>query len=91
MGAVLANIAEVKAGLSQVMEQASGAAVGLRAAADDAERSLQQLRACLSGTNHPRALQSLIQVQQRKERLIEAADLAEQATVAIRAYVAVLG
>ena len=84
----MANIAEIKASLSQIAEEASTAAATLRATAEEAGRSVQRLRTSLGGASHPRALQGLANAEQH---LAEAAELAERGAAAVRAYAEVLG
>lgn len=87
----MANIAEIKAGLGRIAAEMSTSAAILRAASEDAGRSVHLLRASFGSTGHPRALQGLAHAEQYRSRLVEAAELADQGAAAVRAYAAVLG
>ena len=85
------SVQEVKAGLAEAAEEANKTTAQVRAAMDAADRTLTRLTAVAQGTQHPKIIEAIGMIQQCKQRLGEAAQLAQAAAQAARDYIGVLG
>jgi hypothetical protein len=87
----MSTIEEVKAGLVTATEEANAAIAQTRAANDRADRMIVRLQSVASGTNHAKVIEAVAKAEQCKQRLTEAAMLAQAAAQAARDYIVVLG
>lgn len=87
----MASVEEVKAGLSAASSEASGTVAQARAAKESADKMITRLRAVAQGTSHPKIQEAIAKAEQAKQKLDEAAALANAAAESARAYMAVLG
>ncbi|RKR89332.1 hypothetical protein BDK92_3676 [Micromonospora pisi] len=87
----MASIEEVKAALTQAAEQGNTATNQIRTAMDSIEQMLNRLRAVAAGAGHPKIGESIARAEQSKQRLDEAATLAEGGSQAARDYIVILG
>ncbi|MEH1016359.1 hypothetical protein V6U90_25045 [Micromonospora sp. CPCC 206060] len=87
----MASIEDVKAALFQIAEQANTTVHQIQASLESTERMLMQLRAIAAGTGHPAIAEAIARAEQSKQRLMEAATLAQGSAAATRQYISVLG
>ncbi|MBF9130206.1 hypothetical protein I0C86_14755 [Plantactinospora sp. S1510] len=87
----MASIEEVKAALAPAAEQGNTATNQIRAAMNGVEQMLSRLRAVAAGTSHPKIGEAINRAEQSKQRLGEAATLAQGGSQAARDYIGILG
>ncbi|MFC6018496.1 hypothetical protein ACFP2T_20080 [Plantactinospora solaniradicis] len=87
----MASIEEVKAALAQAAEQGNTATNQIRAARNGVEQMLSRLRVVAAGTGHPKIGEAIARAEQSKQRLDEAATLAQGSSQAARDYIGILG
>jgi hypothetical protein len=84
----MASVEEVKAGVARFGDETGRQAAQIRAVADSMDQSMAMLRGITTGSNHARITEALARMEQVKQRLNEAAALAQGAVESTRAYVA---
>ncbi|MEV4757557.1 hypothetical protein AB0J86_20930 [Micromonospora sp. NPDC049559] len=84
----MSSIEQVKAGVARFGDETARQVSQLRAVAESMEQAVAQLRAVTTGTNHPRVMEALARMEQVKQRLNEAATLAQGAVESTKSYVA---
>lgn len=87
----MANVQEVKAGLSMSAEQADTAMARIKNAIEEIEKMLAVLRYVSSNAGHPLAQAAITRCEQGKQRLVEAANLVRQASLSVTEYRSLLG
>lgn len=84
----MTSVGEVKAGLSRFTEEAGRQAETIRSISDSMDRTSAMLRALTSGANAAQVAEALVRLEQAKQRLHEAATLAQGAVEATNSYAA---
>ena len=84
----MASVEEVKAGIGRFSDETSQQAATIRSIADSMDRTSALLRGITSGANHAQVAEALVRLEQAKQRLHEAATLAQGAVEATNSYVA---
>lgn len=84
----MATVEEVKAGVARFGDETGRQVAQIRAIADSMDQSTALLRGITVGSNHARVAEALARVEQVKQKLNEAATLAQGAVEATRSYAA---
>ena len=87
----MASIEEVKAAIAQAADQGNTTLNQIRAAVEGTEQVLARLRAVAAGTGHAKLAEAIHRAEQSKQRLDEAAALAQGSSHAARDYIGILG
>lgn len=84
----MATVEEVKAGVARFGDETGRQVAQIRTVIDAMDRSAAMLRSVTSGSGHPRVAEALARVEQVKQKLQEAAVLAQGAVESTRSYAA---
>lgn len=84
------GVDEVKLHIAASIDDAERAVVGMRAAVEQLEETLNRLRVATAGSVHPRVADAIGQVEQAKQRLEEAQTLTLAGIRAAQTYRAVI-
>ena len=87
----MANVEEVKSGLLRVVEQAQRTGEQVRACIDGVDQTIAMLQAVAVGTNHPKVREAIAAAEQQKQLLIQAVGRAQATAQSSREYIGVLG
>lgn len=83
----MATVEEVKAGVARFGDETGRQVAQIRTVIDAMDRSTAMLRSVTSGSGHPRVAEALARLEQVKQKLHEAAALAQGAVESTRSYV----
>jgi hypothetical protein len=84
----MASIEEIKAGVARFGSETGQQAATIRSIADSMDQTTALLRGLTQGTSHARVGEALARLEQAKQRLHEAATLAQGAVEATNSYAA---
>jgi hypothetical protein len=87
----VANVEEVKSGLLRVVEQAQRTGEQVRACIDGVDQTIAMLQAVAVGTNHPKVREAIAAAEQQKQLLMQAVGRAQATAQSSREYIGVLG
>jgi hypothetical protein len=80
-------VEDVKAGVARFGDETSRQVVQIRAVADSMDQTSAMLHGITSGANHARVAEAVARLEQAKQKLHEAATLAQGAVESTRNYV----
>jgi hypothetical protein len=83
----VASVEEVKAGVARFGDETARQVAQIRAISDSMDQASVLLRGITTGTNHARIAEALARMEQVKQKLNEAATLAQGAIEATKSYV----
>jgi small-conductance mechanosensitive channel len=84
----MATVEEVKAGVARFGDETARQVQAMRAVAQSLDQAAGMLNAVTQGSNHPRVAEALARVEQVKQKLHEAAQIAGGAVESTRTYAA---
>ncbi|RKR88649.1 hypothetical protein BDK92_2978 [Micromonospora pisi] len=84
----MTSVGEVKAGLTRFNDEATRQAATIRSLAESMDRTSAMLRGLTSGASAAQVAEALVRLEQAKQRLHEAATLAQGAVEATDSYAA---
>jgi alanyl-tRNA synthetase len=84
----MASVEEVKAGVARFSEETGRQMTAIRAVAQSMDQTSAMLKAVTQGSNHPQVGEALARIEQVKQKLTEATQLAAGAVDATKRYVA---
>lgn len=87
----MASVEEVKAALMQAAQQAQQTGQQARACIDGVDQTIAMLQAVARGTNHPKVQEAIAAAEQQKQLLGEAVNRAHATAQAAQDYIGVLG
>jgi hypothetical protein len=84
------GVEEVKLHIAASVDDVDHAIVGMRAVIDRLDEALTRLRLVTVGSVHPRAAESIVRIEQARQKLTEAQTLALSGVEAAHAYRSIL-
>jgi methyl-accepting chemotaxis protein len=84
----MASIEEIKAGVARFGSETGQQAATIRSIADSMDQTTALLRGITTGSSHARVAEALARMEQVKQKLNEAATLAQGAVEATNSYAA---